>query len=64
MFRVMKRDGKLSKLLIVILLLLMLSFNSCEVFYCEKCTNGTETFWECSQDAIEQWESQGYSCEQ
>lgn len=60
----MKRDEKLSKLLIVLLFLLMLSFNSCEVFYCEKCTNGKESFWECSQDAIEQWESQGYSCEQ
>lgn len=60
----MKKGAKLSKTYLVFLVLLMLSFNSCEVFYCEKCTKGDESFWECSQDAIEQRESQGYSCEQ
>ncbi|MHC1730686.1 MAG: hypothetical protein AB9888_01440 [Bacteroidales bacterium] len=60
----MNRGGKISKLLIALLFLLMLSFDSCEVFYCEKCTNGEESFWECSQDAIEQWENQGYNCKQ
>ena len=60
----MKRDGKILKLLIALLFLLMLGFDSCEVFYCEKCTYGKESFWECSQDAIEQWENQGYTCEQ
>jgi hypothetical protein len=60
----MKRGEKISKLLIALFFLLMLSFNSCEAFYCEKCTNGEELFWECSQDAIEQWEKHGYTCEQ
>jgi hypothetical protein len=54
---------KLSRIYIALISLLIPGFNSCEIFYCEKCTMGDETFWECSQDAIEMWESSGYSCE-
>ncbi len=55
------------KVFILFLFLLVPGFNSCEafyeIFYCEECTNGKETFWECSQNAISEWESMGYSCE-
>ncbi len=60
----MKWGEKTAKLMIGLLLLLMLSFESCEAFYCEKCTNGEESFWECSQSAVEKWETHGYTCEQ
>jgi hypothetical protein len=59
----MKRGEKISKFVIALLFLLMLSFYSCEVFYCEECSNGEESFWECSQNAIDQWENMGYTCE-
>ena len=59
----MKTKKLLYKALSVLLFLSMLSFTSCEAFYCEKCTNGTDSVWECSQHTIEQLESQGYTCD-
>jgi hypothetical protein len=39
------------------------SINSCEIFYCEKCTNGSQTITECSQHSIEELEQNGWDCE-
>lgn len=59
----MKTKKRHSRAWIAMLFLLVPGFNSCEAFYCEKCSNESESFWECSQNAIEQWESLGYTCE-
>ena len=50
----------------IVFMLYTLCFTSCEfmkdVFYCEECTNGTDTVFECSQNSIDDLESQGWTC--
>jgi hypothetical protein len=53
----------LLKVIIGLYLISTLSFGSCELFDCVKCTRDQVTDWGCGDHEREQLESQGYSCD-